>query len=325
MNKSIKKIAIIARGLAPGGVRRYVFNILKEFEKSDKDCEFFIIYNQRELFKNKFKNFEKIYLKGKNKLIWDYIKFRIMARKFDFDVFLKLSCKISDKIISVSDFTKKELVKKLFIDKNRIEVVYGAVNEKFESTGNKEVIRKKIKEKFNIDKPFLFYPGSLTSRKNILRLLKAFNNVEKEIPHYLCLTGNKSSVSKKKYIDANLKNKVKILGEVIDKNLIALYNMAELCLYPSLYEGFGLPILEAQACGCPVLTSNITSCPEVAGEGAHLVDPYSIKEIEQGILKIINNNEYKDKLIRKGYKNIDRFSWRKSSEEILKLFNKTLV
>jgi glycosyltransferase involved in cell wall biosynthesis len=108
---------------------------------------------------------------------------------------------------------------------------------------------------------------------------------------------------------------------VDEDDLPKIYNLADLLLFPSLYEGFGLPILEAQACGCPVLTSNVTSCPEVAGDGAHIVDPYSVDEIRDGILKIIKDNNYKEQLIKKGFENIKRFSWEKSARKILELID----
>jgi glycosyltransferase involved in cell wall biosynthesis len=104
---------------------------------------------------------------------------------------------------------------------------------------------------------------------------------------------------------------------VDEDDLPKIYNLADLLLFPSLYEGFGLPILEAQACGCPVLTSSVTSCPEVAGNGAHIVDPYSIDEIREGTLKILKDNIYKEQLIQKGLENVKKFSWEKTANKIL--------
>ena len=96
-----------------------------------------------------------------------------------------------------------------------------------------------------------------------------------------------------------------------------MYSLADLYIYPSLYEGFGLPILEAQACGCPVLASNVSSCPEIAGESAHVVNPYSVDEIQEGILKILKNKRYKKDLIKKGYKNIKKYDWKKTADKLL--------
>lgn len=122
------------------------------------------------------------------------------------------------------------------------------------------------------------------------------------------------------YIEKNLKGRVKILGYISEEELIAFYQIAEIYIYPSLYEGFGLPILEAQACGCPVLTSSETSCPEVAGKGALIVNPYSVDSIADGIYSILDNSRMRKKLINAGYENLKRFSWSKTTSLIIKSF-----
>lgn len=109
------------------------------------------------------------------------------------------------------------------------------------------------------------------------------------------------------------------------QELKSMYSMAALYVYPSWYEGFGLPILEAQACGCPVLISNLTSCPEAAGEGAHFVDPYSVEAIKEGILRMLTDQDYKNTLIKKGYENIKRFSWEKSAEVIISSIRENIL
>jgi glycosyltransferase involved in cell wall biosynthesis len=140
--------------------------------------------------------------------------------------------------------------------------------------------------------------------------------------HDLVITGDSiwGENEIQKYINGNqLRERVKILGYVPEEDLIALYSAADLFIYLSLYEGFGLPILEAQACGCPVLTSDITSCPEVAGDGAHLVDPYSVAEISDGIKEILLNEKYRQAIIKKGNENVKKFFWQKTAKSILKV------
>ena len=104
-----------------------------------------------------------------------------------------------------------------------------------------------------------------------------------------------------------------------EEELVGMYSLADLFVFPSLYEGFGLPILEAQACGCSVLTSNVTSCPEIAGEGAYMIDPYSERKIKKGILKILSNKKYRKELVEKGFINAKKYSWKKTTKEILEL------
>jgi glycosyltransferase involved in cell wall biosynthesis len=232
---------------------------------------------------------------------------------------MKLSCKISDKTISISKSTKKDLIEILKINPNKIQTVYLAVEDDFKIIRSPKKIEK-IKKKYKLNQPFIFYCGSISPRKNILRMLEAFNEIKDKIPHNFYLTGNaewKMSIVSKYIKENDLDRRVIKIGFVDEDDLPGIYNLADLLLFPSLYEGFGLPILEAQACGCPVLTSNVTSCPEVAGDGAHIVDPYSVDEIRDGILKIIKDNNYKEQLIKKGFENIKRFSWEKSARKIL--------
>ena len=118
----------------------------------------------------------------------------------------------------------------------------------------------------------------------------------------------------------NLWPNVHLLGYVPDEELPILYNLTDIFAYPSLYEGFGLPILEAQACGCPVITSNVSSMPEVAGESAILVDPYNVEEIASAIHKVSSDKNLRDNLIQKGFENCKRFSWQRCEEETLKVY-----
>lgn len=235
-------------------------------------------------------------------------------------IFMKLSCQIADKIIAISKYTKQDIINRLGINSEKIAAVYEGVEDKFRVIHNSEKLNSTLK-KYELTKPFLFYSGSISPRKNLLRMLKSFYKIKDQIPHNLVVVGAKTWGSDKvyKYISENLKNRVKILGYVSDEELVDLYNMADMYLYPSLYEGFGLPILEAQACGCPVLTSNVTSCPEVAGDSAMIVNPYSTDEIAEAILKIFTDKNLREDLIKRGHENIKRFSWKKTAERILNI------
>lgn len=232
--------------------------------------------------------------------------------------FMKKSCQKADKIFAISESTKKDIVRRFKINKKKIKVIPLAAEDDFKQIKNKKKLNKTIK-KYGLKFPFLLYSGGAKPRKNLLRILKSFKKIKDDLPHNIYITGGSVKKVKKviSYIEKNLKNRVKILGYVSENDLINLYNLADLYLYPSLYEGFGLPILEAQACGCPVLTSNVTSCPEVAGKGALIVNPYSEREIGAGILKILNNKKYKKEVVRRGYENIKRFSWKKTADKIL--------
>ena len=235
---------------------------------------------------------------------------------------MKLSCKISDKTICISESTKKDLVEILKINPNKIQTVYLAVENNFEIIKDKKKLEK-IKNKYKLKQPFIFYCGSISPRKNVLRMLKSFNEIKNKIPHNFYLTGRAEwgGVEFADYIEKNnLQKRVRKIGFVEEEDLPALYNLADIFLFPSLYEGFGLPILEAQACGCPVITSNISSMPEVAkNDNAILVNPYNEKEISHAILKIIQSRDFKEIIVKNGQENVEKFSWKKTANETLKL------
>lgn len=232
--------------------------------------------------------------------------------------FMKMSCKFSDKTFAVSNATKEDIIKRFGINEEKVVVINEGVEENFKIIKDKKRLNSTLK-KYELNEKFLFYAGSVSPRKNLMRVLEAFNKVKDEIPHSLVITGNKAWVKDKfeDYVEENLKGRVKRLGFVSEDELVDLYNLADGYVFPSLYEGFGLPILEAQRCGCPVLTSNVTSCPEVAGDSAIIVDPYSVDDIAKGILALTKDEEKRKELIKKGFENIKRYSWDKTVDKIL--------
>lgn len=231
---------------------------------------------------------------------------------------LKPTCHIAETIITVSYSTKQDVIHKLHIPSDNIQAIHSGIGPPFATIERNEAVIQKFRLRF----PFLFYNGSLTPRKNLMRVLQAFHGVKHRIPHTFYITGSLrwgAANDIHAYIQENLNDRVVISGYLEEDELISFYNLADLFLYPSLYEGFGFPILEAQACGCPVLTSNVTACPEVAGHGAHTVNPYSVEEIQAGILQIVQNEQYKHTLIQRGFENITRFNWRKTADAMLRV------
>lgn len=170
-----------------------------------------------------------------------------------------------------------------------------------------------------------FALDNLSGNSNNVRSTSSVALTDLRLAPTLVVAGSKGWLSDAIYNlpkKLGIEDKVKFLGYVPEKDLPALYSGAIAFTFPSLFEGFGLPILEAQACGCPVLTSNISSMPEVAGKGAIYVDPYNTSDIVKGMRKI-NNQETRNKLIKKGFENIKRFSWDKCAEETLKVLENT--
>lgn len=220
-------------------------------------------------------------------------------------------------IIAVSKSTKSEIVDLLKIPSEKIHVIYEGVSEDILNF-NKPVANdseiKKIKSAFKIIKPFIITYGSQAPRKNIARVIKAFKIFNKENEFQLVIVGDYRPVER-------LTKNVVVTGFLPREQMIGLFFQASMLAFPSVYEGFGLPILEAMACGCPVVTSNISSMPEVAGEAAVLVDPLSVEGIAEGIKKASENRV---DLIKKGYEQIKKFSWEKCARETLEIYQKVL-
>jgi len=203
------------------------------------------------------------------------------------NLFLGFSLKIADKIIAISKFTKKEILKFYpEVNSKKIIVKYLPINQIFKKNINKTLLNK-VKNKYNLSNNFIFYCGSISPRKNILFFLKAFNKVKKDISQDLYLVSSRiwSSPEVADYINKNLKKRVRIIENVTDEELAVFYSLADLFVYPSLYEGFGLPIKEAEACGCKVLTSNFGAMKEISSNKNILVDSKNIDKFSNALLK----------------------------------------
>jgi len=215
-------------------------------------------------------------------------------------------------IISVSESTKQDIVEILKIPAKKIRVIHEACNSEFTEKSAEDT--EKIKKKYGIKGDYLLAVGTLEPRKNLKRVIEAFKildirNLELVIAGKFGW-GDQSAIS-------NQQSAIRLLGYVSDEDLPILYSGAQVFVYPSLYEGFGLPILEAMACGCPVVTSNVSSMPEIAGQAAVLVNPEKVEDIARGIQEALKNRE---ELIKKGKVRAQEFSWEKTARETLKAY-----
>lgn len=241
-----------------------------------------------------------------------YFERKIHAYPFLDTLYMKVSiprsCRAADAVLAVSEFTKRDIVQRFSVDERKVSVIGEGATELSSGIGHNQ----------SCAAPYFMYAGSLSPRKNLQRVFEAFRRAAQTLPHHLYITGLKSwgdNEFLKHYSD--LSDRIHILGYVPEHQLASLYRGATALLYPSLYEGFGLPILEAQALDCPVITSNATACPETAGDAAYLVDPYSIDEIYEAILTIAQDKLLRKELVSKGRQNITRFSWFKSAQRLL--------
>jgi glycosyltransferase involved in cell wall biosynthesis len=233
---------------------------------------------------------------------------------------IKNSVKWAKKIIAVSENTKKDLMNLYKVPEEKIKVVYEGVNL---ATRNPQLVTNFDEESYRLQatgySPYLLFIGRLEERKNICGIIDAYRILKEKynIPHSLVLAGNPGfnyGIVKLKI--ENCKLKIIELGFVSEEEKRKLLENAEVFLFPGFYEGFGLPILEAQGFGVPVVTSNISSMPEVAGFSAILVNPGDSSEIAEAVYQLISDKSLRNDIINKGLENVKRFSWEKCSKEI---------
>ncbi|MBK5273826.1 MAG: glycosyltransferase family 4 protein [Desulfuromonadales bacterium] len=230
----------------------------------------------------------------------------------------------ADCIIAISDHTKRDIVEQLDFPDERIRVTMLAADERYHIVNDPDAISS-VKSKFGIDGDYILYTGTLEPRKNIPTLIRAYALLrnERKITHRLVLAGKKGWLYKEileSVRTLGLERDVIFTGFVADEDMPYLYNGAELFVYPSFYEGFGLPPLEAMACGCPVVTSNTSSLPEVVGNAGLMVDPNRPEELAEAMGRILEDSELRAKLREKGLRRSAEFSWKRCAEETLAVY-----
>jgi glycosyltransferase involved in cell wall biosynthesis len=239
-----------------------------------------------------------------------------------------------DRVIVDSECSKNDVIKIAGVSPDKIDVVYLAAGNEFQRLKTEDLRLKKndLREKYKLPEKFVLYVGDATWNKNLPRLINAVNRIN--IP--LVMVGK--TLTETNYDKSNPWNQdlhlaqelitkspnIKALGFVSGEDLIALYNLAAVFVMPSLYEGFGLPILEAMQSGCPVITSKKGSLPEVAGDAAIYVDAQNIDSIAEGISKAFEDAKLQDELIRKGLTQAGKFSWKKTAADTLKAYQRVL-
>ena len=237
----------------------------------------------------------------------------------------QIACRNSQKIIVPSLSTKNDLGNFLKIPPEKIVIIGEAADEKFKVIKDKKITRKIISKYFDPEISYFLSVGTLEPRKNLAKLVEAFARLPNAIlkKYRLVLVGAQGWNNQnllKTINNLNLKDKVIFPGFVSDEDLPYIYNQAAIFIYPSLYEGFGLPPLEAMACGTPSICSNISSMPEVVGKAGILINPNDEEEINQAIKKLILKPILRKKLALAGLKQAKKFSWKKTAKETLKVF-----
>lgn len=240
---------------------------------------------------------------------------------------LELSLSLADRVIAISEHGKQDIIDNFKINPSKIDVSYlGASNSLF--TGLSENDRSQFRKKIGLPENYILCVNSDFPHKNMKNMLKGFIEAKRRgelRDYYLVWAGNSFYRSKDKELEslkAELGASLIMLKYVSDRDLPRLYFSSKLFAYPSLYEGFGLPVLEAFAAGVPVLCSNATSIPEVAGDSAYLVDASIPFAISEGLIKITSDKSISDELVKRGKSQLQKFSWNKCCAEHYDIYNK---
>ncbi|NRY60528.1 glycosyltransferase family 4 protein [Clostridium beijerinckii] len=241
---------------------------------------------------------------------------------------IQYSVNRADKIITVSESSKKDIIRFLNIEESKIEVIYNGVEyNKFNKSYSEEE-KNRVRYRYGLPQNYILYMGTLEPRKNIESIIEAFSLLKKEnAPNSknikLVIAGKKGWLFERilNLVDKlNLKDDV-IFTDYIDENdKSIIYNMASLFVFPSLYEGFGIPVLEAMASSVPVITSNVSSLPEVAGDAAILVEAKDIKSIAKYMGKVLVDKELRNNLIKNGHEQAKKFTWESSAEKLITIY-----
>lgn len=227
------------------------------------------------------------------------------------------SVKRAAKVITCSNHTKKDMIKLYSLPASKIDVIYGAVGKDFRDSLEKETIQS-VRRKYGLSAPYILAVGNIEPRKNIRRVIEAYALLRGrgQVTHRLAVVGQarlgapeiRSLVHEK-----GLEDSVAFTGYVPAVDLPYIYAGADLFIFVSLYEGFGLPVLEAMACGTPVICSNTSSLPEVAGDSALMVNPYDVEQIASAMEHVLRNHELRETLRQKGLVRASCFSWEETA------------
>lgn len=236
----------------------------------------------------------------------------------------------AEKIITVSEYSKAEIIRLLGANPAKISVIHEAADEIFKPVEDGSRLES-VQKKYGISKPFILTAGSIHTRRNLERLIEAVALASRKLGFtpWLLILGTPAPFSPPVDIwgtarRLGIHQHIRHEEYVPEEDLLLLYNASSLFAYPSLYEGFGLPVIEAMACGCPVACSNATSLPEVAGDAAIYFDPLNVETMAEAIFKILGDDTLRESLREKGLKRAGNFSWQRAARETLKVFHETV-
>lgn len=244
-------------------------------------------------------------------------------------IFFRVAATRSARILTVSEASKRDILRFFPMPSEKVDVIYNAIDDRFRTPPD-EMQMQRVRERYQLHDRFLLYSGNVKPHKNLERLIDAFHRLRLNgfADIKLLITGSeisRYSTLRRAVHRYNLHKHVRFLGYQSANTLASLYRLADAFVFPSLYEGFGLPPLEALASGTPVLTSNVSSLPEVMNGAALLIDPYDPESIAEGLAEILSNDVLRSTLIERGLARAAMFSWEESVRRVLAIYREVTV
>jgi glycosyltransferase involved in cell wall biosynthesis len=233
------------------------------------------------------------------------------------------------RVLTVSEASKRDILRYFSVPPGKVDVIYNAIDERYGQLPSDEDISR-VRERYQLNDPYVLYAGNIKPHKNLERLIEAFHLLRRgSLDHVkLLIIGDeisKYATLRRAVHRYKLHQHVRFFGFVPDKTLAVLYRLAGVFVFPSLYEGFGLPPLEAMASGTPVITSNVSSLPEIVGDAALLIDPYEPAAIEQAMRRVLTEPALRDDLRHRGLERVKEFSWERSVRRIRQVYDEVLA
>src|SRR3990167_3019025 len=330
-------IRVLAKG-ARTGIEEYALNLLDSMVALKPDARYKFFYNAfskvpLEYPWLKAPNAELREFRLPNRFVFDPFSYFFNFPNFfsprkrwcHLSLGIKNQARAADKIIAVSNSTKQDLVNFWKINPEKIFVIHSGIAENFKPRPQNDPKLEHIKKKYNLPDNFIFYFGTIEPRKNIIALIKAFERCAGQFQNEdlrLVIAGRLGWLFKdiiKTAQTSKFKEKIIFTGFIDDVDKPYIYNLAKIFVYPSFFEGFGFPPLEAMASGVPTITSNASSLPEIVGDAGIMIDPYKIDELAVAMEFVLSDNALRRELVRKGLKRTKQFSWEKTARETLRV------
>jgi glycosyltransferase involved in cell wall biosynthesis len=256
-----------------------------------------------------------------------YPRYHTLFKRLYFPFAMRNSARSADALIAVSENTKKDILQHLNVPDSKIHVVYHGVDERFSPLYDKEQLNS-ISLKYNLPEDFILYVGVVEPRKNLIALLNAFRNLNKTNKNLRLVIVGQTGWGYDKVMELvetpELKGTVLLTGYIPPDELPAIYNLAKIFVYPSIYEGFGLPVLEALACGTPTITTSVSALPEIIGDAGVLVPPDNDQALLDAMQTLLENDSEQNRLSKKGVQRAAFFTWERAARETCKVYQQVL-